>query len=46
MLHLTRLSTTVDKEELSEAVQALGFPRKHRHRLACLRQELVDAFVE
>lgn len=36
----------VDKEELSDAVQALGFPRKHRHRLACLRQELVDAFVE
>lgn len=36
----------VDKSELSDAIQALGFPRKHRHRLACLRQELVDAFVE
>jgi protein TIF31 len=23
-----------------------GFPRQHRHRLACLRQELIEAFVE
>jgi protein TIF31 len=36
----------VDPSELSEAVRALGFPKMHRHRLACLRQELIDAFVE
>lgn len=36
----------VDAEELSEAVRSMGFPRKHDHRLACLRQELIDAFVE
>jgi len=35
---------TVD--DSSEAVRVLGYPRVHRHRLACLRQELVDAFVE
>ena len=33
-------------DDCSEAVRALGYPRVHRHRLACLRQELVDAFVE
>lgn len=32
--------------EYSKAVQELGFPRAHRHKLACLRQELVDAFFE
>ena len=32
--------------EYSTAVQELGFPRPHRHKLACLRQELVDAFFE
>lgn len=37
---------SVEGEELSEAVKALHYPRKHRHRLVCLRQELVDAFVE
>ena len=24
----------------------LGFPIVHKHKLACLRQELIDAFVE
>ncbi|ESN91216.1 hypothetical protein HELRODRAFT_182188 [Helobdella robusta] len=36
----------VDPDLLSQPMKELGFPRKHRHKLACLRQELVDAFVE
>ncbi|KAM7413273.1 hypothetical protein PAMA_020587 [Pampus argenteus] len=36
----------VDGEELSPESQRQGFPRQHRHRLACLRQELIEAFVE
>ncbi|KAM4566351.1 clustered mitochondria protein homolog [Odontesthes bonariensis] len=36
----------VDGEELSPESQRLGLPRQHRHRLACLRQELIEAFVE
>ncbi|XP_062274474.1 clustered mitochondria protein homolog isoform X1 [Scomber scombrus] len=36
----------VDGEELPPESQRLGFPRQHRHRLACLRQELIEAFVE
>ncbi|XP_072496081.1 clustered mitochondria protein homolog isoform X5 [Notamacropus eugenii] len=33
-------------EELPEDCRRAGFPRPHRHKLCCLRQELVDAFVE
>ncbi|KAF8763395.1 Clustered mitochondria protein like protein [Argiope bruennichi] len=36
----------LDSEELSKEAQALGFPRNHRHKLCCLRQELIDAFVD
>ncbi|XP_051719412.1 clustered mitochondria protein homolog isoform X1 [Ctenopharyngodon idella] len=36
----------VEGEELTPESQKLGFPRQHRHRLACLRQELIEAFVE
>lgn len=36
----------VEGEELTSESQKLGFPRQHRHRLACLRQELIEAFVE
>uniref|UniRef100_A0A1A8FEH0 Clustered mitochondria protein homolog n=1 Tax=Nothobranchius korthausae TaxID=1143690 RepID=A0A1A8FEH0_9TELE len=36
----------IDGEELSPESQHQGFPRQHRHRLACLRQELIEAFVE
>ncbi len=32
--------------ELSKEAQALGLPIIHSHKLACLRQELIDAFVE
>lgn len=33
-------------EVLPEECTRAGFPRAHRHKLCCLRQELVDAFVE
>ncbi|XP_051934664.1 clustered mitochondria protein homolog isoform X4 [Hippocampus zosterae] len=36
----------VEGEELAPECQRQGFPRQHRHRLACLRQELIEAFVE
>ncbi|CAO2644157.1 Clustered mitochondria protein homolog [Lemmus lemmus] len=36
----------VPGEELPEECIRAGFPRAHRHKLCCLRQELVDAFVE
>uniref|UniRef100_A0A674DUQ2 Clustered mitochondria protein homolog n=1 Tax=Salmo trutta TaxID=8032 RepID=A0A674DUQ2_SALTR len=36
----------VEGEELSPESVRQGFPRQHRHRLACLRQELIEAFVE
>lgn len=32
--------------ELSAEVQALGFPIEHKHKLNCLRAELLDAFVD
>ncbi|KYM95660.1 PREDICTED: clustered mitochondria protein homolog [Cyphomyrmex costatus] len=32
--------------ELSKEARALGFPVEHKHRLACLRQELIDSFFE
>ncbi|XP_048412979.2 clustered mitochondria protein homolog isoform X2 [Stegostoma tigrinum] len=36
----------VEGEELPEECSKLGFPKEHRHRLSCLRQELIEAFVE
>ncbi|XP_063222279.1 clustered mitochondria protein homolog isoform X4 [Bacillus rossius redtenbacheri] len=36
----------VEGEELSKELQALGFPIEHKHKLCCLRQELIDSFVE
>ncbi|CAN9511615.1 unnamed protein product [Ophioblennius macclurei] len=36
----------VEGEELPPESQRYGFPLQHRHRLACLRQELIEAFVE
>merc|ERR1719188_2243490 len=35
-----------DLVDLSKEAKALGFPIVHGHKLACLRQELIDAFVE
>ncbi|XP_034241557.1 clustered mitochondria protein homolog [Thrips palmi] len=34
------------EEPLSDDVKALGFPIEHKHKLCCLRQELIDAYVE
>lgn len=36
----------LEGEEPSKEAKARGFPRNHRHKLCCLRQELVDAFVD
>ncbi|XP_010862725.2 clustered mitochondria protein homolog isoform X3 [Esox lucius] len=36
----------VEGEQLLPECLKQGFPRQHRHRLACLRQELIEAFVE
>uniref|UniRef100_A0A646QCK0 Clustered mitochondria protein homolog n=1 Tax=Hemiscolopendra marginata TaxID=943146 RepID=A0A646QCK0_9MYRI len=36
----------LENEELSKESKALGFPIQHKHKLCCLRQELIDAFVE
>lgn len=36
----------VENETLSKEVTALGFPLEHKHKLCCLRQELIDAFVD
>ena len=36
----------IEGMDLSKEAQALGFPIEHKHKLSCLRQELIDAFVE
>ncbi|XP_063967453.1 clustered mitochondria protein homolog [Lytechinus pictus] len=36
----------MEAEDFAEDMKKSGFPRQHRHKLACLRQEVVDAFVE
>ena len=36
----------VEGDDIAEDVQKFGFPRKHRHKLCCLRQELIEAFTE
>lgn len=36
----------LEGEDLSKEVVALGFPIEHKHKLCCLRQELIDSFVE
>ncbi|XP_038210075.1 clustered mitochondria protein homolog, partial [Zerene cesonia] len=33
-------------DELREDIKSMGFPIIHKHKLCCLRQELVDSFVE
>ncbi|GAB0087762.1 Clustered mitochondria protein homolog [Sergentomyia squamirostris] len=33
-------------EELSAEIRALGYPIEQKHKLSCLRQELLDAFVD
>ncbi|PSN53310.1 Clustered mitochondria protein [Blattella germanica] len=36
----------LEGEELAKEVRAMGFPIEHKHKLCCLRQELIDSFVE
>lgn len=36
----------LEGEELTKEVKALGFPIEHKHKLCCLRQELIDSFVD
>ena len=36
----------VDVEHLSPAMTQLDYPKTYKHRLCCLRQELIDAFIE
>lgn len=36
----------LDDVELSKEVRDKGFPIVHKHKLSCLRQELLEAFVE
>ncbi|KAG9510082.1 Clustered mitochondria protein-like protein, partial [Fragariocoptes setiger] len=36
----------LDDEELSKEVQELNYPKKFKHKLCSLRQELIDAFCE
>ncbi|XP_053671268.1 clustered mitochondria protein homolog [Anopheles nili] len=35
-----------EEEAVSKDSQAMGFPVEHRHKLCCLRQELLEAFAE
>jgi len=36
----------VDVEHISPSMKQLDYPRPFKHRLCCLRQELIDAFIE
>jgi protein TIF31 len=36
----------VDVKHLSPAMNQLYYPKTYKHRLCCLRQELIDAFIE
>lgn len=46
MLPTYKIAILVDEEELSKEVKMLGFPIEHKHKLCCLRQELIDSFVD
>uniref|UniRef100_A0AAG5DLN9 Clustered mitochondria protein homolog n=1 Tax=Anopheles atroparvus TaxID=41427 RepID=A0AAG5DLN9_ANOAO len=35
-----------EEEAVGKESQSMGFPIEHRHKLCCLRQELLEAFVE
>ncbi|XP_054737292.1 protein clueless [Anastrepha obliqua] len=36
----------LDDIQISPELKALGFPIEHKHKLSCLRQELLEAFIE
>lgn len=35
-----------DGEELSQEIRDMGYPRRHKHQLSSLRQELIDSFFD
>lgn len=37
---------TEERREVPEVCQSFGYPRQHRHSLASLRPELIEAFVQ
>lgn len=36
----------IEGEEPSPELKAMGFPIEHKHKLSCLRQELLESFIE
>ncbi|XP_041781499.1 clustered mitochondria protein homolog [Anopheles merus] len=40
------LALPAEEEAVGKESRAMGFPIEHRHKLCCLRQELLEAFVE
>lgn len=36
----------MEDEKLGNEVSLFGFPIEHKHKLCCLRQELIDSFVD
>ena len=40
------LPFSVQVEHLSGAMKLFDYPQHYKHRLCCLRQELIDAFIE
>ncbi|XP_055854273.1 protein clueless isoform X2 [Episyrphus balteatus] len=36
----------IEGEEPSAELKAMGFPIEHKHKLSCLRQELLESFIE
>lgn len=45
-VNFLQLNEQDENDRLSQNMRDAGFPRAHRHKLCCLRQELVDAFFE
>jgi protein TIF31 len=37
---------TVEENKLDDELNKLSYPRKFRHKLCCLRPELIESFVE
>lgn len=44
-VNFLKLSSS-DEVTLSEEMKQMNFPITHKHKLCCLRQELIDSFVE
>lgn len=46
LFSIIHLLFSIVEEELSKETKLLGFPIEHKHKLCCLRQELIDSFVD